>query len=408
MRRLVLVLAALVAAVYAASPAAAAEFKTTTNSFTFGQAPDWMPNGQVAWHDDVTGENQVYVSNLDGSAKRCLTCAQKGPNMVAQARPQGDWVLFHSWLGHNLTVGSPGFGGMGSSLFVVDPQTKKIVQLTHNPEGEDDYHAYWSPDGTRLVWAHLNWDFVDDNGKGYWDIRVADFVDDASGPHLANMRIVRPGNGHYYETQHWAPDGKGFLYTESVGSALNLELFWCHLPAKGECKPERLTNNPNWDEQAIFTPDQKKVIWMSTRDHPGLWNTWANAFAAAGTPNDLDYIFILPLFEAGFLQPFGGESNDLYELNLKTRAVRRLTTDGDAGWISPEFAWDAAGKRLLWTELKYRDGVRTPLPPDPQTQVAGLEDLVQNPPTPKPGDAHPAGQNSLLIRRTRIGSYAAR
>src|SRR5947209_4749336 len=169
----------------AAAPASASTFKVTTNSFTFGQAPDWMPNGQVVWHDDVTGENQVYVSNLDGSGKRCLTCAQKGPNEVAQARRQGDW-----------------------------------------------------------------------------DIRVADFVDDAQGPHLTNVRIVRPGNGHYYETQHWAPDGKGFLYTESVGNSQNLELFWCHLPATGECKPERLTNDPAWDEQAIFTPDQKNVIWQ--------------------------------------------------------------------------------------------------------------------------------------------------
>jgi Tol biopolymer transport system component len=392
----------------AAGPASATSFKVTTNAFTFGQAPDWMPDGRVVWHDDVTGEQQTYISALDGSGKRCLTCAQKGPNMVAQARPQGDWILFHSWLGHNMTVGAPGFGGMGSSLFVVDPGSDKIVQLTKNPEGEDDYHAYWSPDGKRLVWAHLNWDFVDDNGQGYWDVRVADFVDDATGPHLANTRIVRPGNGHYYETQHWAPDGKGFLYTESVGNSLNLELFWCHLPATGECKPERLTDNPYWDEQAVFTPDQKKVIWMSTRDHPGLWNTWAQASSTAGLPNDADYITVLPLFEAGFLQPIFPESNDLYELNLQTRAVRRLTTDGDAGWISPEFAWDAAGKRLLWTELKYRDGVRTPLPPDPATQARGLQDLVRDPPVPKSGDTHPAGQNSLLIRRTRIGSYSSR
>jgi Tol biopolymer transport system component len=404
-RRFVLALAALL---ILAAPASANSFNVTTNSFTFGQAPDWMPSGQVVWHDDVTGKNQVYVSNLDGTGTTCLTCEQAGPNMVAQARPQGDWVLFHSWLGHNMTIGAPGFGGMGSSLFVVDPATKKIVQLTKNPEGEDDYHAYWSPDGTRLVWAHLNWDFVDDNGQGYWDIRVADFVNDAMGPHLANVRVVRPGNGHYYETQHWAPDGKGFLYTESVGSTLNLELFWCHLPATGECKPERLSNNPDWDEQAIFTPDQKKVIWMSTRDHPGLWNTWAQGFAAAGTPNTIDNILILPLFEAGFLQPLFPESNDLYELNLRTRAVRRLTTDGDDGWITPEFAWDSAGKRLLWTQLKYRDGLRTPLPPDPQTQANGLQDLVANPPTPKSGDTHPAGQNSLLIRRTRIGTYAKR
>src|SRR4051794_35275969 len=151
-------------------------FAVTTNSFTFGQAPDWMPDGRVVWHDDVTGKQQTYISALDGSGKQCLTCSQPGPNMVAQARPQGDWILFHSWQGHNLTIGAPGFGGMGSSLFVVSPDGKRIVQLTKNPEGMDDYHAYWSPDGKRLVWAHLNWNFVETpDGRGYWDIRTANF-----------------------------------------------------------------------------------------------------------------------------------------------------------------------------------------------------------------------------------------
>jgi len=31
-----------------------------------------------------------------------------------------------------------------------------------------------------------------------------------------------------------------------------------------------------------------------------------------------------------------------------------------------------------------------------------------SPPVLKAGDTHPAGQNSLLIRRTRIGSYSSR
>jgi hypothetical protein len=230
-------------------------------------------------------------------------------------------------------------------------------------------------------------------------------VDDAKGPRLENVRVVRPANGHYYETQHWAPDGKGFLYTESVGNALNLELFWCHLPATGECTPERLTDNPAWDEQAVFTPDQKNVIWMSTRDHPSLWNTWANASWSAGLPPDADYLTILPLFEVGFLQPLLPASNDLYELNLATRAVRRLTTDGNDGWITPEFAWDKGGRRLLWTELKYRDGVRVPMPVDPVKQTHDLIGLAQDPPKPGAGDTHPAGQNSLLVRRTRIGQF---
>ena len=45
------------------------------------------------------------------------------------------------------------------------------------------------------------------------------------------------------------------MRVEIAGTTLNLELFWCHLPETGECKPERLTNNSAWDEQAIFTPE---------------------------------------------------------------------------------------------------------------------------------------------------------
>ena len=198
-------------------------------------------------------------------------------------RSQGDWILFHSWNGHHITIGAPGYGGMGSELWVMRADGSHKTQLTgldaaHGAgEGEDDYHAYWSPDGNQLVWAHLNWNFVDDNGQGRWDVRVADFVDDGTGhPRLANVRVVRPANGHYYETQWWAPDGSGFLYTESWGTAENLELFYCRLVDSGRrCQSKRLTHSPDWDEQAIFTPDMKNVIFMSTRDHPGFFNTFA-------------------------------------------------------------------------------------------------------------------------------------
>ena len=39
--------------------------------------------------------------------------------MVPVAQPHGDWVLYHGWSGHQLTVGRPGFGGMGSDLWAV-------------------------------------------------------------------------------------------------------------------------------------------------------------------------------------------------------------------------------------------------------------------------------------------------
>ena len=392
------------------APAQPPPFVVTTNPYTFGQAPDWMPDGTNVVHHaaDADGTNQIWIAALDGTGARCLTCGQPGPNMVPDSRPQGDVILFHSWRGTNITLGAPGFGGLGSDLYVVDVTTGTTTALTTDHDGFDNYHAYFSPDGSKIVWTRLNWNFVTDTGRGYWDIRVADYVS-TPAPHLENIRVVHEGPGHYFETQHWAPDGTGFLYTESIGTTLNLELFYCDLRADpNRCAIKRLTDHPAWDEQAIFTPDGSKVIFMSTRDHPSAWNTWAGAFWTAGTPADLDYLLILPLFEAGFLQPIAAASNDLYELDFADpTSVRRLTYNGDDGWIIPEFVWDTEGRRLLWTESKYNDGVRAQLPPDPARDAGELLGFLQDPPLPDTISGVGLTPAFLLVRRTEIGRYVA-
>src|SRR3954467_12807139 len=103
---------ALLAAAAAAAPAQAASpyagrFETTVNDYTFEQAPDWMPGGKrVVAHavpdDGSDTKNQIFTSRLDGTDRVCLRCGLAGPNMVPTARPQGDWVLFHSWNGHQM------------------------------------------------------------------------------------------------------------------------------------------------------------------------------------------------------------------------------------------------------------------------------------------------------------------
>jgi Tol biopolymer transport system component len=410
-------LAALGAALACAAPAHAdystAPFSTTIQPYTFGQAPVFMPDGRVVFGKDFKAGDgtQVYIADRDGSNLRCITCGQPAPNGVPAVRPQGDWILFHSWRGHNVTIGAPGFGGLGSALWAIHPDGTGLTQLTgldaaHGAgEGEDDYHAYWSPDGKRVVWAHLNWNFATDGGDGKWDVRVADFVDDGSGPaRLANVRVVRPANGHYYETQWWAPDGSGFLYTESWGTAMNLELFYCRLTPTG-CDSTRLTHNSAWDEQAVFTPDMQDVVFMSTRDHPGFFNSIASTTETLGLTADEDYLLVLPLFEAGFLQPAGQEATDLYDLHLATGSVRRLTTSGDDGWIVPEFAWDPQNESLMWTEARFPDSMRVPFPLDPAAQIARAQQLLENPPPlPDPGS------NQLealpLERRTVVGRFA--
>jgi hypothetical protein len=418
-----------------------APFAETTHTPAFGQAPVFVPNTNpqlvVFGKDLKTGEkNQVYIERYDGNGPvTCLTCTGPGSetdnvNGVPAVSPDGKWIIFHSWRGHELTIGSPGYGGMGSALWAMRIDGSDQTQLTDVPpagsapgagEGIDDYHTYWSPDGTHVEYAHLNWNFLTGGGHGTWDVRVAEFHVTTDGtPYLSNTHIVRPDNGHWYETQWWNPNPRhpGFLYTETYpagsgsGAATTPQLFYCELIEEfSACKNggTRLTDNPSWDEQAIFTPDGMDVIFMSSRAQPGIFNTWASTVRTAGVPNDYDYLLILPLFEAGFLQPAGQESTDLYEIPFAhPDEIRRLTYDGNEGWITPEFTWDPTNSFLMWTENRFPDGYRYQLPVELPGYIQQLEALLSNPPGPGIVDV---GQNGVgvaplpLEQRTQLGTF---
>jgi WD40-like Beta Propeller Repeat len=333
------------------------------------QAPDWLDRAHVVWFGAVPpaeggdGQIQIFSSNLQRSELRCLTCGLDGPNQVPVVQPHGSWVLFHSWNGHAVRIGGAGFGGIGSDIWVMRRDGTERTNLTRDGELHDNFHAYWSPDGRYIAWTALDWDPAD-GGNGRSDVRVARFDPHGpGGPRLVDEHVVRPGNGHWYETQWWAPDGSGFLYTETVDTAINPELFFCRLPdpARGECRPRRLTQDPAWDEQAIFTPDMTRILFMSSRNLPGAHNDWAIAATLFDLPADYDYELILPVFGDSFLQPVFEQATDLYEITLrwnrdhtrfKSGPVRRLTESGTDGWVIPEFAWDPTGRRLLWTQNK--------------------------------------------------------
>jgi len=432
-----------------------ASLDTHTHATTYGQAPVFMPDGRVVFGQDYKqgDHNQVYMQNWDGSGLTCLTCTgdpvQNDPNNingVPAVRPQGDWILFHSWRGHYMTIGSPGYGGMGSALWVMHPDGSDQTPISDvqpasapmfNGEGIDDYHAYWSPDGKQIVYAHLNWNFVSGagqdpgTGQGKWDVKVADFNVDATGhAYLSNIREVRPFNGHWYETQWWNPDpnNPGFLYTESYpegrsgGGASVPQLFYCKLVPddagnpESKCDSERLTDDAAWDEQAIFVPGTDNVIFMSSRARDGFFNTWASLTRTLGLPSDYDYLLILPIFEAGYLQPVAQESTQLYMTSLSNPAsVRQLTTDGtnpgdpnNDGWITPEFGWDPSNQCLVWTENRLPDGYRYQLPVTQWAQQAS--DLLANPPSPT--DVIDVNKNGVGVapfpvqQRTQVGSFS--
>jgi hypothetical protein len=141
---------------------------------------------------------------------------------------------------------------------------------------------------------------------------------------------------------------------------------------------------------------------MSSRDAPGLFNSFAETAKDLGIPADEDWLLTLPVFEAAFLQPVGEESTDLYLLDLATGSLRRLTDDGKDGWITPEFTWDPQNKRLVWTENRLPPGERIGFPVDAASQLQKTSDFLQHPPPPYTGGTNALDLVYSIEQRTRI------
>jgi hypothetical protein len=366
-------------------------FTATVNSHTFGQDPSWTADGRVLSNEkDGNGITQIYVSKLSGANMSCLTCGEAGPNGFPQERPQGDWILFCSFRGQTVTFGAPCLGGFGSDLYLMRPDGSHVTRVTSpgSPfeSGDapyDNYHPSWSPDGRQLIWTHVAYNPLARGGT-QWTILLSSLAVDKSGrPQLHNVTVVAPGDDNAYETQVWAPDGSGVLYTSLSSGGdkrigwLNSELHFLRLYGHGASplhpRFTHLTDgNPGWDEQAVFTPDMRDVIWMSSRGSPTWYQTVVTAAQLAGYDPPLENdvvgpVFVLTVLDARF-------RTDLYELDLTTHAIRRLT---NLHSVIPEFYFNPSGSKLIWTTGDRSHSylgtfspspprsIRAPMPPDP-------------------------------------------
>ena len=356
-------------------PYFSAPFRVHTNSHTFGQTPSWTTTGGVLSNEpDRAQIEQVYSSRLDGSRRSCLTCGRlPGPSGFPEERRQGDWILFCSMGAQPEHFGAPCLGGYGSDLYAMRPDGSEATRLTSSsdpaggapydsgPSGVpyDNYHPYFSPDGRHVAWTRTEAYPLAQGGQR-WEILLADFVVPAHGrPHLSHVRVVGPAFG-VYETQAWAPDGSGFLFTafgprrspfqSTPPGWMHLELYYMRLYGRGASPAHpRVTHmtddDPAYEEQAVFTPDMRDVIVMTSRARPGTWyQTVITAALWTGFDAPDPGSAGTPMFLADFSDP--RFTADLYMVDVATGAVRRLT---NFGRVIPEFEWNFDYTQLLWS-----------------------------------------------------------
>jgi Tol biopolymer transport system component len=252
---------------------------------------DWSPQNLIAFSKLGSGNfnAEVYVMHADATNQVCLTCGKPAIPHLSNDQPawtpNGKYVLFQSVdpaLYDALKLPeaqkrqfTEGGAGIDNNLWVVTADGQRFTQLTHVTQGEATLHAHFSTDGKRLYWTTRA------PGTGlarltmHWALATADFVDDATGPHLVNTNVFTPlGVGPFYESHAWAPDDSYVLFSSGANPsppsfpacACALSIWKLNL-ATGQTT--ELTDTTNvWNEHAYISPDGRKIAWLSSQGYP--------------------------------------------------------------------------------------------------------------------------------------------
>ena len=122
------------------------------------------------------------------------------------------------------------------------------VRLTK--DGDFKQHLHWSPDGKRLLFTCIH------QGKmGLWTMN-------ADG---GDLKALLPDQKAPHFDGHWSPDSKQIVFVFDVLQGTDGKLQIDTIGADGSAR-KTLIPNKAFEESPRWSPDGKRVAWVSTRD----------------------------------------------------------------------------------------------------------------------------------------------
>src|SRR5262245_17220447 len=208
---------------------------------------------------DFDPHMEIFEANLDGSGLKRLT---DSPGYDAEGSYSGD--------GKRIVFCSNRTGEKNLELFIMDQGGKNVRQLTKAP-GCYNGGPFFSPDGTKVIFRS------DRKKKDHLQL----YVINADG---TGEKALTDDNNWVFWAPYWHADGKHIIYTAADHSdpkaRPNYDLYWMNIETG---KKTRLTFAPGADVLPVFSPDNRRILWTSTRGADRSSQLWMADF---GPPND--------------------------------------------------------------------------------------------------------------------------
>jgi Tol biopolymer transport system component len=216
----------------------------TQDNNHYDSEPAWSADGaqivytQAGLPVGAGGGAAIFRMNADGSAQTLVTDSQVTDKNGFWS-PSGTRIVFASQ--NDLD----GPSGLDLDLFTVNPDGSDIDQLT-STSGSDESHPAWSPDGTKIA-------FVSNRASNNYDV----WTMNADGTNHVRLTTVVSPDG----SPTWSPDGTRIAFTSSRDK--DEEIFVMN--ANGSAQVQLTVNNRR-DISPAWSPNGMRIAFSSNRD----------------------------------------------------------------------------------------------------------------------------------------------
>lgn len=208
--------------------------------------PDWSPDGRrLAYASLISGTSAIWIADADGGNARQLTPDEAdASNLWPRFTPDGRSILYTNCLGDDCD------GGL--SAIDVDGSDQRVI----TPNSGDSYNlAAPSPDGKRITF--MRW-HVGGVHMRLFQLRLGDTRERALTPPA--LEAWAPD---------WSPDGKKILFSSNLFANRPNGAIYSMDTDGGSIRQLGHPPFPLEDFHAAYGPDGNRIVFASSRRHPG-------------------------------------------------------------------------------------------------------------------------------------------